>query len=149
MGCRQSEVEQIYFLRQRTDEPCSEIQISVAHIAARNVLSIATQTFSKGVRTALHLKWQSYLILLEKQCIFSPKNGHEPPDSDLRLQLRCLSIKELWMKKCQLPAKLPANGELDETQVVLVHYSGKTLAVLADGHFAASDCVGFTERGRE
>ena len=45
-----------------------------------------SKTFSKGVKTAMHLKWPSYLLLLEKQCIFSPKTGHESPDSDPRLQ---------------------------------------------------------------
>ena len=53
---------------------------------------------------------------------------------------RYLGINELWQKKRQLPAKLPANGELDETRVILVHHSAKTLVVLADGRFAASDC---------
>src|SRR5260370_16243145 len=49
-----------------------------------------SKTFSKGVRTAMHLKWPSYLLLLEKQCIFSPKTGHESPDSDPRLQTETL-----------------------------------------------------------
>src|SRR5438876_1311072 len=70
-------------------------------------------------------------------------------DSDLRLQLRCLGIKELWKKKCQLPAKLPANRGLDDARVVRVHRSAKTLVELADGRLAASDCVGITQRGRE
>src|SRR5260221_14332444 len=46
-----------------------------------------SKTSSKGVRTAMHLKWPSYLLLLEKQCIFSPKTGHESPDSDPRLEV--------------------------------------------------------------
>src|SRR6267142_3743041 len=51
-----------------------------------------SKTFSKGVRTAMHLKWPSYLLLLEKQCIFNPKTGHESPDSDPRLQFQFTSL---------------------------------------------------------
>jgi hypothetical protein len=46
-----------------------------------------SETFSKGVRTAMHLKWQSYLLLFENMIDFSPNTGHESPDSDPRLQV--------------------------------------------------------------
>jgi len=63
-----------------------------------------SKTFSKGVRTAMHLKWPSYLILLEKQCIFSPKTGHESPDSDPRLQIQTSfgqGVTHFTALKCQ------------------------------------------------
>src|SRR5579862_6285261 len=63
-----------------------------------------SKTFSNGVRTAMHLKWPSYLILLEKQCIFSPKTGHESPDSDPRLQSTVrLSRKGLSHYQLEIP----------------------------------------------
>jgi len=40
----------------------------------------------------MHLKWPSYLLLLEKQCIFNPKTGHESPDSDPRLLFQFTSL---------------------------------------------------------
>lgn len=46
-----------------------------------------SKTFSKRVRTAMHLKWPSYLILLENLYIFEPETGRESPDSDPRLQV--------------------------------------------------------------
>lgn len=33
----------------------------------------------------MHLKWPSYLILLENLCNFEPETGRESPDSDPRL----------------------------------------------------------------
>ena len=47
-----------------------------------------SKSFSKGVRNGSSLQWPSYLILFGKSRTFEPKNGHEPPDSDLRLQLQ-------------------------------------------------------------
>jgi hypothetical protein len=47
-----------------------------------------SKTFSKGVRTAMHLKWPSYLILLENLHTFEPETGRESPDSDPRLQFQ-------------------------------------------------------------
>jgi hypothetical protein len=44
-----------------------------------------SKTFSKGVITGMHLKWQSYLLLFENMIDFSLKTGHESPDSDPRL----------------------------------------------------------------
>src|SRR5437879_10274041 len=45
-----------------------------------------SKSFSKGVRNCSSLQWPSYLILFEKSHILASKTGHEPPDSDLRLQ---------------------------------------------------------------
>ena len=45
-----------------------------------------SKTFSKEVKTAMHLKWTSYLLLLEKSYIVSPKTEHESPNPDHWLQ---------------------------------------------------------------
>src|SRR5947207_3590716 len=45
-----------------------------------------SESFSKWVRNGSSLQWPSYLILFGKSRNFDSKNGHEPPDSDLRLQ---------------------------------------------------------------
>src|SRR5437762_9204490 len=49
-----------------------------------------SESFSKWVRNGSSMKWPSYLILFEKSRILASKNGHEPPDSDLRLQFQTL-----------------------------------------------------------
>ena len=49
-----------------------------------------SESFSKRVRNGSSLQWPSYLILFEKSHIFASKTGHEPPDSDLRLQFQTL-----------------------------------------------------------
>lgn len=54
-----------------------------------------SKTFSRGVSFALSEECKSLLILLENSHIFEPQNGRESPDSDPRLQLRCLCISEL------------------------------------------------------
>ncbi len=54
-----------------------------------------SKTFSMGVSTGLHLKWQSYLILLENMLVFNLKTGHESPDSDPRLQVFYVNSKGL------------------------------------------------------
>ena len=46
-----------------------------------------SESFSKWVRNGSSLQWPSYLILFGKSRNFDSKNGHEPPDSDLRLQI--------------------------------------------------------------
>ena len=55
-------------------------------LAARMNRKTFSESFSKGVRNGSSLQWPSYLILFEKSRILASKNGHEPPDSDLRLQ---------------------------------------------------------------
>src|SRR5438128_1420826 len=104
-----------------------------------------SESFSKWVRNCSSMQWQSTLHSFGKSRSFELKIGHEPPDSDLRLQLRCLGIKELWKKKRQLPA----NCELDNRPARHIQYSAKTLAKLGKGRLVASDCVGTTQRGRE
>src|SRR5437667_7004852 len=51
-----------------------------------------SESFSKWVRNGSSLQRPSYLILFEKSHILAPKNGHEPPDSDLRLQLQAVYL---------------------------------------------------------
>src|SRR5437762_1034505 len=46
-----------------------------------------SKSFSKGVRNGSSLQRPSYLILFGKSRNFDLKNWHEPPDSDLRLQI--------------------------------------------------------------
>ena len=46
-----------------------------------------SESFSKWVRNGSSLQRPSYLILFEKSHILASKTGHEPPDSDLRLQI--------------------------------------------------------------
>lgn len=63
-----------------------------------------SKTFSNGVRTAMHLKWPSYLILLENLCNFEHETGRESPDSDLRLQLQVALLQRVAATrggKCQ------------------------------------------------
>src|SRR6266404_309541 len=67
--------------------PLEKTNRKLAWMNSKSFSESFSKTFSKGVRTAMHLKWPSYLLLLEKQCIFSPKTGHESPDSDPRLHL--------------------------------------------------------------
>jgi len=54
--------------------------------AARMNRKTFSESFSKWVRNGSSLQRPSYLILFEKSHIIAPKTGHEPPDSDLRLQ---------------------------------------------------------------
>src|SRR5256885_3699021 len=44
-----------------------------------------SESFSKWVRNGSSMQWQSTLHSFGKSRNFDPKNGHEPPDSDLRL----------------------------------------------------------------
>ena len=46
-----------------------------------------SESFSKGVGSGSSLQWTSYLLLFENLLKFASKTGHEPPDSDPRLQL--------------------------------------------------------------
>jgi hypothetical protein len=46
-----------------------------------------SKIFSKAVSNGLHLKWQSYLLLFENMIDFTPKTGHESPDSNPRLSI--------------------------------------------------------------
>ena len=55
-------------------------------LAGRMNREIFSKSFSKRVRNGSSLQRPSNLILFEKSRILAPKNGHEPPDSDLRLQ---------------------------------------------------------------
>src|SRR5438132_2448217 len=55
--------------------------------AARMNRKTFSESFSKWVRNGSSLQQPSYLILFEKSHILAPKTGHEPPDSDLRLQI--------------------------------------------------------------
>jgi len=54
--------------------------------AARMNRKTFSESFSKWVRNGSSVQRPSYLILFEKSHILASKNGHEPPDSDLRLQ---------------------------------------------------------------
>jgi hypothetical protein len=38
-----------------------------------------SETFSKGVRTVMHLKWASYLLLFENMIILARKQGMNRP----------------------------------------------------------------------
>src|SRR5205814_7849199 len=45
--------------------------------------------------------------------------------------------------------RLPTNAELDKRPARRIQSSAKPLAKLGTGRWAASDCVGVTQRGRE
>ena len=48
--------------------------------------STFSKTFSKLVSNGSSEQCMSYLKLLENLLVYASKTGHEPPDSDLRLQ---------------------------------------------------------------
>src|SRR5439155_21150400 len=57
-----------------------------------------SESFSKWGRNGSSLQRPSYLIFFEKSHIFATKTGHEPPDSDARIQLshyQLTSLEEL------------------------------------------------------
>ena len=56
-------------------------------LVARMNRKTFSESFSKRVRNGSSEQSPSYLILFEKSHIFASKTGHEPPDSDLRLQI--------------------------------------------------------------
>lgn len=49
-----------------------------------------SESFSRGVSNCLFEQCKSYLHLLGKPLNLIPKTGHEPPDSDPRLQLQTI-----------------------------------------------------------
>src|SRR2546421_12961465 len=55
--------------------------------AARMHRKTFSESFSKWVRNCSSQQRQSTLNLFGTSRNFEPKNGHEPPDSDLRLQI--------------------------------------------------------------
>ena len=82
-----------------------------------------SESFSKRVRNGSSLQWPSALNLFGKSRNLEPKNGHEPPDSDLRLQFQtvCLSTSCRNQRR-QVPVKVPVKIELAKTQ----QYSANT-----------------------
>ena len=91
--------------------------------AARTNRKTFSESFSKWVRNGSSLQRPSYLILFEKSHILAPKNGHEPPDSDLRLQLQIVYLSTSCRnQRRQVPVKVPVKIELAKTQ----QYSANT-----------------------
>jgi hypothetical protein len=68
----------------------AKIEARAERIGERNALAISTETFSESfsrwVSNCSSKQCQSTLNLFAESRNFEPKTGHEPPDSDSRLQ---------------------------------------------------------------
>jgi len=83
----------------------------------------------------MHLKWPSYLILLENLHTFEPETGRESPDSDLRLQLSsCQKATSCRNQRRPVPVKVPVKIKLANTQRLLGKYWRKTRSQLVWRH---------------